>query len=48
MLEGLYENGNVSEITVLGKRVVYDKAALVFLLNEIVEDIDEDLLYDAT
>lgn len=48
LVEALYENGDVDSVTLLPKKVVEGKEVTVFLLNEIMDDCDEDLLYDIT
>lgn len=48
LVEGLYDNGDVKELTLEIKKIMDGKEISVYLLSETIEDVDEDLLYDVT
>eukprot|EP00178_Gracilaria_changii_P005608 TRINITY_DN1935_c0_g1_i1.p1 TRINITY_DN1935_c0_g1~~TRINITY_DN1935_c0_g1_i1.p1 ORF type:complete len:247 (-),score=31.68 TRINITY_DN1935_c0_g1_i1:603-1343(-) len=48
IVDALFENGNVDEIMMTYKKVMQPKEITVHFLNEIIEDCDDDLLYEVT
>lgn len=48
IVDALFENGNVDEIVMTYKKVMQPKEISVHFLNEIIEDCDDDLLYEVT
>ena len=48
IVEALYENADVEEVTVMSKKVMDPKEISVHFLVETIPKVDEDLLYDVT
>lgn len=48
LVDSTFENGNVEEITVMAKKVMQPQEITVHFLNEIIEDVDDDLLYEVS
>lgn len=48
IVEAMYENADVEEVTVMSKKVMDPKEISVHFLVETIPKVDEDLLYDVT
>ena len=48
IVDSMFENGNVEEITVASRKVMQPKEITVHFLNEIIEDCDDDLFYEVS
>ena len=47
LLEGIYENGEVQQVTVETKSIMAGKEISLYLMTELLPDFDDDLLYEA-
>ena len=48
IIENMFENGDVEELTCMSKKVMQPKEITVHFLEQIIEDADEDLLYEVS
>lgn len=48
IVEGMYENADVEEVTIMSKKVMDPREISVHFLCELIPKVDEDLLYDVT
>ena len=48
IVDSMFENGNVEEITIASRKVMQPKEITVHFLNEIIEDCDDDLFYEVS
>lgn len=48
IVDSMFENGNVKEITMKATKVMQPKEITVHFLNEIIDDCDDDLLYEVS